>query len=54
MIEHEPSSADSFSARPGRRVRIVRVPALTGLEALAYALILVMVCGPLALGAFGY
>ena len=39
--------------RPGRRVRIVREPALTGAEALAFALVLIMVCGPLAFGAFG-
>lgn len=39
--------------RAGRRVRIVREPVLTGAELLAFAVIFVMVCGPLALGAFG-
>lgn len=42
-----------FAPRAGRRVRIVREPVLTGAELLAFAVILVMVCGPLALGAFG-
>lgn len=53
MIEHEASAADSFSARPGGRLRAVQEPAVTGLDLLAFAVILVMVCGPLALGALG-
>jgi hypothetical protein len=39
--------------RSGRQERIVREPTLTGKELVAYAVILIMVCGPLALGAFG-
>lgn len=37
----------------GRQARVVREPSFTPGEMLAYAVILVMVCGPLALGAFG-
>lgn len=53
MSDHDITPAASFSARPGRRVRVVQEAPFTGLELLAYALILTMVCGPLALGAFG-
>jgi hypothetical protein len=52
-LENEPASTDAFSPRPGRHVRMVREPALTGGEMVAYLFILVMVCGPLAMGAFG-
>lgn len=53
MSEHDITPADRFSPRAGRRVRVVREAPFTGLELLAYAMILTMVCGPLALGAFG-
>lgn len=52
-LENEPASSDAFTPRPGRHVRMVREPALTAGEAVAYLVILVMVCGPLAMGALG-
>lgn len=48
----DPGSA--FAPRPGRRVRIVREPPFSVGDVVAGFVILVMVCGPLALGALGY
>jgi hypothetical protein len=50
--EHDAPVAGSV-LRPDRRTRIVGEPMISGKEWVAYALILVMVCGPLAFGAFG-
>lgn len=44
----------AFAPRPGRRVRIVREPLFSLGDAVAGLVILVMVCGPLAMGALGY
>lgn len=52
-LENEPARSDAFAPRPGRHVRMVRESALKAGEAVAYLVILVMVCGPLAMGAFG-
>lgn len=51
-MDHEEHASGSFT-RPGRRERMIREPVLTGKDMAAYAVIIVMVCGPLALGAFG-
>lgn len=39
--------------RPERPLRIVREPRFSGLDFAAFAVTFVMVCMPLALGAFG-
>lgn len=44
----------AFAPRAGRRVRIVREPLFSVGDAVAGLVILVMVCGPLAMGALGY
>jgi hypothetical protein len=49
--DHEAPVAGSV-LRPDRRTRTVRDPDISAKEWVAYALILVMVCGPLAFGAF--
>lgn len=54
--EHHGSGdpGNGFAPRPGRRVRIVREPLFSVGDVVAGVVILVMVCGPLALGALGY
>lgn len=42
-----------FASRPERPLRMVREPMFSGLDILAFAVSLVMVCMPLAMGAFG-
>jgi hypothetical protein len=51
-MDQQPPASGSFM-RPVRQERIVREPTLMGKELVAYAVILIMVCGPLALGALG-
>ena len=42
----------ALAARMGRSPRLAPEPAFTPLDVAAYAVTLIMVCGPLALGAF--
>lgn len=46
-------SREAFSATAGRRLRHVNEPMFTGGDVAAFAVTLIMVCGPLAMGAFG-
>lgn len=52
-LDHERQTG-AFAPRPGRRVRIVREPLLSVGDVVAGLVMLIMVGGPLALGALGY
>lgn len=47
------AASEAFGPRAGRRVRIVGEPLFSLGDLVAGIVILVMVCGPLALGALG-
>lgn len=51
--DHDRARGGMFPARFGRSLRIMREPGFTAGDVAAFAVALIMVCGPLALGAFG-